>query len=152
MRTSATVLAVAAALALTSAARAAVITECGELNDITLIPDPVSESYQSFNDGALRVFAVDTFGEPVSGSAHAIITIARPEEIGVECFRLSASEDGGYAEVFADHAILIAREDEPAFLFIPVKPYGYATEIPDHRIEMIRLRIDWDAPSVEIAE
>lgn len=93
-------LAAALSLLFSSNTQAASILKCGDMNNIGYIPDPIAENYRTFNKGLLTIVTVDSFGDPVSGSSHAIINIADPKIGDSHCFQLSQLDDGtGYSWV-----------------------------------------------------
>ena len=140
----------AACLALVcQGARAASIGDCGDLNDITLIPEPIADHSRSFLSGNVRVTTVDTGGEPVCCSAHALIEVVN-EDGWKACFRLSMTDDQGYAWVYADRAVLLEQDEKKVYLFVPVEHYAHAGGTADFDVEMIELEIGLQPPAVQV--
>jgi hypothetical protein len=71
-------------IALGSAANAADVGPCGELDRISLL---VGQT-KSYAEGKIRIAHVDTDGEPVCCSSHLLVFIPSPE-IGSQCFAIS---------------------------------------------------------------
>lgn len=73
-----------------SDARAAAVTPCDENSPTEL--DYLVDN-RDYAEGAIRVFSVDTYGEPVCCSRHIIVYVGLKDELGAACFQLSASGD-----------------------------------------------------------
>jgi hypothetical protein len=126
--------------------QAAPLEDCGDLNRVTLVPDPIAENSRSFLSGKVRVTTVDTGGEPVCCSAHALIEVVNEEGAG-ECFILS-----GYVWVYSDRAVLIEAEGKTQHLFVPVQYYPHGEGAPNYNIEMIHLEVEFEPPAVRRVE
>lgn len=144
------------AVACTSA-DAAVIYECDDpkdsqdYSDIIYIPDPIADNTQSFAANTLRVTTVDTFGEPVCCSAHAIIEVVHDNGQSRTCFRLSSNGQDGFQWVYAKDAIAVdAPGKEEQYLFVPVRHYdGGGTG--DEKVELLRLLISFKDGTATLA-
>ena len=86
-------------IAFTSAASAAEVGPCNDLDRVSLL---VGQT-KSYADGKIRVAHVDTDGEPVCCSSHLLIFIPGPD-IGSQCFALSqqAAKNSGTARGFSN--------------------------------------------------
>ena len=129
--------AAALSLALALPAQAASLRDCDtfEANAQNLV-FPVENSTRSFANGAIRVIALDTGGEPTCCSAHVMVLLAARDEPGQTCVLISREGTMGWAG--ADVGAAGATYDPATGLSVsvPVQVYDGAGSRPD------RLRID----------
>ena len=83
-----------AALVLGSvSAEAAVVGQCGALNNLENLVEPWEQNTKTFYNGQVRIALVDTGGEPVCCSTHLVILVPRNDEMGgSECFVFSQTQ------------------------------------------------------------
>jgi hypothetical protein len=120
-------LAAAAALliAQASVAGAFAINPCNESSPTSL--DYMTDR-KEYAQGAIRVFAVDTYGEPVCCSAHLIVYVPEQEGPGAACFHVSADSDNddarrGFSSVNLGAAKARYEPGEGLTLTVPVEYY-----------------------------
>jgi hypothetical protein len=74
----------------TVTAQAAVVGECGDLNNLENLVEPWEQNTKSFYNGQVRIALIDTGGEPVCCSTHLVIMVPRNDEMGgSQCFVFS---------------------------------------------------------------
>jgi hypothetical protein len=86
---------------LASAAAAAEVGPCGELNRI----DNLIGQVKAFDKGQIRVAAVDTGGEPVCCAAHLLVFILGADPGVIQCFAVSDAREPGSANARGFHRI-----------------------------------------------
>ena len=96
--------AAAVLVALGSAAEAA---EVGPCNDLDRISNLVGQT-KSYSEGKIRIAHVDTDGEPVCCSSHLLVLIPSPE-IGSQCFAVSQKAAKGSESQLGFNSIEFSR-------------------------------------------